>query len=130
MMSGNDLVHVRTALLVTLGILLVVILWRRFRQRVLDREMPAPLHAELVDIELAYHPARLNVVIHMPEEQDMEMTLLDAVHRPIHRWPAERLCAGRHRAQRALPDLPDGPYHLELATSTQRTVRQFRLQQE
>lgn len=129
MMSGNDLLNVRTALLITLSILLVVILWRRFRQRVVANDMPAPLHAELLDLELAYHPARLHVHLSMPVDQDISTALLDVDHKTIHRWPSERLSAGQHRKERVLPELADGPYYLELSTDTQRTIRQFRLAQ-
>lgn len=128
-MSEKDLLNVRTALLITLSVLVVVILWRRFRQRVVANDMPAPLHAELLGIELAYHPARLHVHLKMPSQQEIRTALLDAEHRAMHHWPQETLKAGEHRTERALPTLPDGLYHLEMSTATQRTVRQFRLQQ-
>ena len=44
-----DLDLLRNALLITLSILVLVLLFRRFRQRVLLRDMPAPRHAELLD---------------------------------------------------------------------------------
>ncbi len=128
-MNEKDLLNVRTALLITLSVLVVVILWRRFRQRVLANDMPAPLHAELLGIELAYHPARLHVHLKMPDQQEIRTALLDAEHREMHHWPQEVLKAGEHRTERTLPTLPDGLYHLEMSTATQRTVRQFRLQQ-
>lgn len=128
-MSEKDLLNVRTALLITLSVLLVAILWRRFRQRVLANDMPAALHAELLGVELAYHPARLHVHLKVPGPQEIRTALLDAEHRVLHHWPHDVLPEGSHRVERDLPLLADGVYHLEISTTTQRTVRQFRLQQ-
>ena len=129
MIGENDLLNIRTALLITLSILLVVILWRRFRQRVLANDMPAPLHAELLGIQLAYHPARLRVDLKVPREQLIQTRLLDQAHAPFHTWNEERVKTGTHTLERDLPSMADGVYFLEMATATQRTVRQFRLQQ-
>ena len=129
MISENDLLHVRTALLITLSILLVAVLWKRLRLHVLHRDMPAPLHAEVLRIELAYHPARLLVRLKIPSDQVVCTRLLDQAHAPLHRWADEKLPTGDHDLLRPLPALTDGVYFLEMATSTQRTVRQFRLQQ-
>ena len=129
MIGEKELLNVRTALLITLSVLLVVILWRRFRQRVLAKDMPAPLHAELTGIELAYHPARLIVRLKVPDEQTIRTRLLDTEHQGFHEWAQERLSRGEHELERPLPRLADGPYFLEMSTATQRTIRQFRLQQ-
>lgn len=128
-MSEKDILNVRTALLVTLSVLLLVILWRRFRQRVLAEDMPAPLHAELLGIQLAYHPARLFVELKLPSDQVIHTKLLDSAHGTVHAWNEERVSTGTRTLERALPALADGTYYLEMSTSTQRTVRQFRLQQ-
>ncbi|MBX2971660.1 MAG: hypothetical protein KF797_01020 [Flavobacteriales bacterium] len=128
-MSEKDLLNIRTALIVTLSALLLLILWRRLRQYILTKDMPAPLHAELLGLELAYHPARLRVVVKVPGEQVIHTRLLDQAHAPFHTWDEERLQRGEHILERALPPLADGTYFLEMATTTQRTVRQFRLQQ-
>lgn len=128
-MDAPDLLNLRTALLITLSILLVVVLWRRFRSHVLANDVPAPVHAELVRLEVAYHPSRLHVVLSMPSEQRVTTGLLDQGHQSIHSWNDKRLLPGEHTLELPLPMLVDGAYFLELTTSTQRTVRQFRLQQ-
>jgi hypothetical protein len=43
--------------------------------------------------------------------------------------PTFHLVAGNHALEQELPELSDGVYYLELTSATQRTVRQFRLQQ-
>jgi hypothetical protein len=128
MMDHPDLLNLRTALLITLSILLVAVLWRKFRLRVLANDMPAPLHAELLALELVYHPARLHVVIHVPEPQTIGTAVLDHAHRSLHQWNDLRLVPGEHSMELTLPDLSDGTYFLALTTATQRTERQFRLQ--
>lgn len=127
-MDAPDLLNLRTALLITLSILLVVVLWRRFRSHVLANDVPALLHAELVRLEVAYHPPRLHVVLNVPNEQSLTTGLLDHEHRPIHAWQSKKLAPGMHTMELALPFLADGAYFLEMTTATQRTVRQFRLQ--
>ena len=128
MMSDPDLLNLRTALLITLSILLVALLWRNFRLRVLANDMPATLHAELIALEVMYHPARLHVVIHVPEPQLIGTAALNDTHEPIHQWNDQRLERGDHTMQLVLPELPDGTFFLALTTATQRTERQFRLQ--
>jgi len=128
-MSEKDLLNVRTALIVSLSVLVLLILWRRLRQHILAKDMPAPLHAELLALDLAYHPARLLVRLKVPGEQLISTRLLDHAHAPMHAWEDVHLAVGDHELERALPSLADGTYFLEMATSTQRTVRQFRLQQ-
>ncbi|MBK8227206.1 MAG: hypothetical protein IPK70_08515 [Flavobacteriales bacterium] len=123
-----ELVTLRTALLITLSILLVVVLWQRFRRKVLASDLPAPLHAELRSLEVAYHPQRLFAELHLPEAQLLRTALSDDKHQPLHRWPDESAPSGNRRIERALPDLAAGTYHFELLTATQRTVRRFRLQ--
>jgi hypothetical protein len=47
----------------------------------------------------------------------------------LHTWDEQHLASGAHTVERWLPVMTDGPYFLEMYTATQRTVRQFRLQQ-
>lgn len=122
-----DITNIRSALLISLSIFLVVILWRRFRQRVVARDLPALSHLELLQLQVAYHPARLSVEVSVPSPQTLQSHLLDAQHRLMHSFHAEELRRGKHWVSYELPSMADGTYHLQLDTGTQRTVRQFRL---
>ena len=128
-MSEKDLLNIRTALIVSLSVLALLIMWRRLRQHILTKDMPAPLHAELLGLQLAYHPARLRVDLKVPGDQLIRTRLLDQAHASLHAWDDERVQRGEHTLERVLPSLTDGVYFLEMATDTQRTLRQFRLQQ-
>lgn len=128
-MSEKDLLNVRTALIISLSAMVLLILWRRLRQYILSKDMPAPLHAELLGLQLAYHPARLRVELKVPGDQRIRTRLLDQAHAPVHGWEDVFLPCGEHVVERTLPTLTDGVYFLEMATETQRTLRQFRLQQ-
>jgi len=128
-MDASDLLTLRTALLITLSILLVALLWRRFKRNVVANDMPAPLHAELLALDVAYHPSRLIVVLQMPSEQTIGTSLLNSQHTLVDSWDERTFKQGRQVFEQPLPDLVDGAYFLELSTATQRTVRQFRLQQ-
>lgn len=123
-----DLVTLRTALLISLSVVLILVLFQRFRRKVMATELPAPMHAELLALEVAYHPARLLAEVRLPDDQVLKTRLHDADHRPVHAWPDERALGGHLHLERALPDLAPGTYHFELATATQRTVRRIRLQ--
>ena len=123
-----ELETVRTALLITLSILFLVLVFRWYRDKVRANELPAPSHAELIALEVAYHPARLHVHLHMHAGRKLGTVLLDGSHQVIHRWDEEVVNAGDHHLLRQLPELRAGTYYLEVATSTQRIVRQFRLQ--
>ena len=48
-MSEKDLLNIRTALIISLSAMVLLILWRRLRQYILTKDMPAPLHAELLE---------------------------------------------------------------------------------
>ncbi len=124
-----DLITLRTVLLISLSLLLVLVLFRRFKRNVMARDLPALAHAELLRIEVAYHPARLRVQVNMPNAQVLQTAISGADHAPLHAWPDEKRGPGTLELERVLPALADGTYHFELSTSTQRTVRQFRLQQ-
>lgn len=123
-----DIENIRTALLVTLSVLLVLVLFQRFRRRVLANDLPAPLHAELISLKVAYHPARLLVTVHVPQPQRLATALVHADGLPLHPWPDQSVFAGTHHLERPLPELEPGSYHFELRTATQRTVRRFRHQ--
>lgn len=124
-----DLITLRTTLVISLSVLVLLMAWRLFKRRVMARDLPVVSHAELLALEVAYHPARLRVRISMPGKEEIRSALFDAHHLPVRTWPPEERGVGKHVFERDLPDLPDGLYHFELSTATQRTVRQFRLQQ-
>ncbi|MEZ4740162.1 MAG: hypothetical protein R2818_12615 [Flavobacteriales bacterium] len=128
-METPDLITLRTALLITLSILLVLVLLRRFRKQVLATDVPAPAHAELRALTVAYHPTRLELFLNVPLDQTIGTGVLDGQHRVIHQWNDRALKSGLHQLDLDLPLLEDGNYFLEMTTSTQRTMRQFRLQQ-
>jgi hypothetical protein len=124
-----DLVTLRTALLITLSILLVVVAFRRFRHSVLRKDVPAINHAELLLLEVEYHPNRLRVLMHMPQNERLHMALLDPKYEPLHTWADSTLAQGQHELALMLPALDDGLFYFEVRSATQRTVRGFRLQQ-
>jgi len=124
-----DLVTLRTALLITLSILLVVVAFRRFRYSVLRKDVPAINHAELLLLEVEYHPNRLRVLMGMPDDELLHMALLDQQYAPLHTWSDATLARGQHDLALMLPALEDGLFYFEVRSTTQRTVRGFRLQQ-
>ena len=123
-----DLITLRTALLITLSILLLIVMWQRFRRSVMAKDLPAPQHAELIKLEVAYHPVRLIAEVHLPSPQRITTSLADERHRRIASWAEETLGAGMHRIERSLPELAEGIFYFEVATATQRTLRRFRHQ--
>jgi hypothetical protein len=126
----QDLIeNLRLTLLISLVLLLVAVLWRRFKRKVIAEDLPAPQHAELTDLQVAYHPARLRVEVSMPSRQELHPGLVDRDHNPLHGWSKVILAPGTHVIELELPVLADGEHFFQLATSTQRTVRVFRLQQ-
>ncbi len=129
-MTDLDLVTLRTALLITLTILLLVVGFRRFRRSILLKDVPAINHAELLSLDVQYHPSRLRFLIQMPQSELLQMTLLDIGHVPFHTYQDEHLPNGTHELHRELPELSDGFYFFEIRSATQRTVRGFRLQQQ
>ena len=129
MMFDVDLLTLRTALLITLSILLVLVMAKKFKRNVLAKDMPAPLHAELTKLTMAYHPVRLIAVVQVPSAQSIALDLLDSEHRAVQTLGSFSLQRGEHIQELSLPTLQDGTYFLAMSTATQRTVRQFRLQQ-
>ncbi|MCB0793155.1 MAG: hypothetical protein KDB88_00330 [Flavobacteriales bacterium] len=124
-----DLQALRTALVITLTILLVIILFRRFRDRVMKKDRPAASHVELLALTVAYHPARLCIDISLPRAQQVHGRLLDLEHHELHRWEPVEMAPGGHVLELALVDVRDGAYYFEMSTSSQRTLRRFRLEQ-
>lgn len=126
----NMIENVRLTLLVSLALLAVGLLLRRFKRNVLARDLPAPLHAELIGLHVTYHPTRLRVEVLVPLGQELHAHLVDRVHAPLHAWPSRTFAPGEHTFELPLPDLMDGEHFFQLSTATQRTVRLFRLQQQ
>lgn len=117
--------RLRLTLLISLSLLALVLLWRRFRQRVMARDLPAPAHAELISLQVSYHPPRLRAEVMLPGAQEILPAMLDAAHRCTHRWPPQILEGGLRVLELPLDGQPDGEHFFELATHTQRTVRRF-----
>jgi hypothetical protein len=124
----DQLDDIRITLLISLSLLLVGVLYKRFKRKVMARDLPAPLHAELTGLQVEYHPARLRVEVSMPGRQELLPRLVTRDHKPVHAWSSLTLGAGDHAFELALPALEPGDHFFELATATQRTVRLFRLQ--
>lgn len=121
----DQLTLIRTVLLITLSILLLAILFRRFRERVRLRELPVVRHAELNKIQVAYHPTRLRITVTVPEQQEISPVMKDAQHRALHTWRSIHLPKGTHAVELDLLPEWEGDFFLELDTGTQRTERRF-----
>ncbi|MFT3885588.1 MAG: hypothetical protein QM724_09200 [Flavobacteriales bacterium] len=121
--------NIRIALLISLSILLVAVLYKRFKQYVMVRDLPAPLHAELVRVEVMYHPTRLRVELIAPKDQEVMPAVLSETHAPVHGWPSRLVAQGQQVLELELPGRTDGVYFFELATESQRTERKFILRQ-
>lgn len=119
----------RTALLITLSILVVVIAVRRLKQYLRQHHMPIPQHVRLLDVQVMYHPERLHVRVKMPRETEVRTTLLSSVHEPLKRWPSGTVPEGEHVLELPLEAGREGVYYLEIATDTQRTERRFTVRQ-
>lgn len=124
-----DLITLRNVLLISLSLLVLILLYQRFRRRAVIEGLPAVQHAELLELEVAYHPARLRVRIAISMKETLRTVLLDQDYEQLHTWADESCEPGTQELERLLPALADGLYHLEMGTTTQRTIRQFRLQQ-
>jgi hypothetical protein len=119
--------NVRLALLITLSILLLAVLYRRFKLNALTKHMPTPQHAELLALSVSYHPTRLRVEIAVPAEQSILPVLLKADHTPLHTWTPILLSTGAHTVELDLAPDWEGEHYFQLGTDTQRTVRKFRI---
>lgn len=115
----------RTALLITLCLLVLIILYKRFKRYWYKHQMPVPRHLELQTLEVAYHPAMLRVALSVPAEVELYPALLAANHERLHAWPAQRLGPGEHVLELTLESGLAGTYVFEVATNTQRTERRF-----
>ncbi len=121
------LANIRLTLLISLTILVLVLLFRWFKRRVLLHDLPTPLHAELVSVEVMYHPSVLRVEVKMPRKEELFPAMLSNVHAPLHSWSAVVVDEGRHVLELPLEAHEEGNYYFELATSSQRTERRFSL---
>ncbi len=119
--------HLRIALLLSLSLLFLAMVWRRFKRKSMEAERPVPLHAELLAIQVEYHPERLRVEVSLPADEELRPAMLDLQHRTLKQWASGTKERGRHVLELPLDPAPDGEYYFELATSSQRTVRKFRL---
>jgi len=124
-----SLENLRIVLTITLSILLLVVLFRRFRNKVVSEELPIAGHAELRGLQVAYHPQRLLVQVRLHAPRRIAFCLLDEAHRPLRDWDARDLPAGDGALELALDGEAEGTYHLQRSTGTQRIIRRFRLSQ-
>ena len=120
--------HLRIALLISLSLLFIAMVWRRFKLKTMRDELPVPLHAELLALHVEYHPVRLRAEVSLPLAEELRPAMLDAMHGQVQAWGGQRKGPGTHVLELPIGDVPDGEYYFELATSSQRTVRKFRLQ--
>jgi hypothetical protein len=117
--------NLRTTLLITLSILVVVILARRYKQYVQRKHGPAPRHFELVAVEVMYHPVQLRVQVSMPAAGEIAPALLSEHHAPVHAWDPVRVQQGEQVLELPLAESADGVFYLELVSATQRMERRF-----
>ncbi len=119
--------NLRLTLLITLTILFVAMLWKRFKQRTVANDLPVRSHAEVISMHVLYHPERLRVQVKVPSMQELIPAVLDDHHEQQFAWPSVRADKGSHVLELPLNDVKDGEHFFELGTDTQRTVRRFRL---
>lgn len=117
--------NIRITLIVTLSILVVVMLVRRFLHYVKRYHTPVPQQMELLAIEVAYHPLTLRVQVSVPLDEELFLAMLSELHAPHSSWPSVRLTKGDHILELPMNDDVDGIYFLELTSPTQRTERRF-----
>ncbi len=117
----------RLTLLISLSILVVVMLWRRLKRKVIAHDLPAPSHAELIGLRVAYHPERLRVEVSMPAKEELRPSMLNMAYEELHTWPALNMGKGTHVFELVLNGHADGEYYFQLATSSQLTVRKFKV---
>lgn len=117
----------RTTLLISLSLLAVYLLARRFKQMVLAKDLPVVLHAELLALQVMYHPDRLRIEVKVPRTEALFPAMLSHDHTRIMSWPSTGPLQGTHTLELALDQHPAGDYYLELGTGSQRTVRKFTL---
>ncbi|MBP8823335.1 MAG: hypothetical protein KBH07_06805 [Flavobacteriales bacterium] len=119
----------RTALLITLSILVVFLLVQRFKKHWRQHHMPIPRHMELLALEVVYHPTLLRITMAVPAPGELFPALLSAGHERLHAWPPVQLDKGEHVLELALDPGLDGAFFFEISTGTQRTERRFLVRQ-
>ncbi|MBZ0206029.1 MAG: hypothetical protein K8H89_06865 [Flavobacteriales bacterium] len=119
----------RTTLIITLSILVVVILVRRFKRYIHLHHMPVPQQVKLEEVEVMYHPPLLRVQVSMPQPEEVFPAMLSEAHAPLLAWPAVVMEKGVQVLELPLPAEAEGCYFFEIATSTQRTERRFMVRQ-
>lgn len=117
--------NIRTTLIVTLSILVVIMAVRRFKRYIKMHHMPVPQHVELVAVEVMYHPPKLRVQVTMPAAEEVFPAMLSQEHAPLSSWPAVQVAKGDHVFELPLQADAEGIYFFEIATSSQRTERRF-----
>lgn len=121
--------ELRTTLLITLGILVVVIAFRRFKQYIRLKHLPVPQHVRLESIEVAYHPERLRVRLELSMGTEVFAAMLASDHMPLKQWPPVQVPKGTQWLELPLEPGQQGVFFLEVATGTQRTERRFIVRQ-
>ena len=116
---------IRLTLLISLTVLVIVLLFKWFKRRVMMHDLPTPIHAELVSVEVMYHPLMLRVEVSMPKKEELFPAMLTDAHQPLHNWPVLAVEQGSHTLELPLGPTVSGTYYLELATASQRTERRF-----
>jgi hypothetical protein len=119
--------NIRITLLISLGILLLVLLFRRFKRKTLAHDLPAAQHMELLTLEVMYHPTRLRAEVSVPRPQEFTFAMLDLHHVPLHEWPAQRVLQKHAVLELPVEGQADGDYYFQLSTNDQRTIRRFTL---
>jgi len=115
----------RTTLIITLSILVVVILVRRYKRHIHLHHMPVPQQVKLVAVEVMYHPPMLRVQVSMPQPEEVFPAMLSEAHAPLLKWPAVVVEKGVQVLELPLQADAEGCFFFEIATSTQRTERRF-----
>lgn len=119
--------QLRVALLISLSLLFAAMVWRRFKRHAMQAERPVMSHAELLSLQVEYHPARLRVEVQLPATEELRSAMLDLDSRLLQSWSADRKERGTHVLELPIGSAADGEDYFELATSSQRTIRKFRL---
>ena len=78
---------IRLTLLISLTVLVIVLLFKWFKRRVMMHDLPTPIHAELVSVEVMYHPLMLRVEVSMPKKEELFPAMLTDAHQPLHNCP-------------------------------------------
>lgn len=120
-----DLSTLRWVLLVSLSITLLFVWYRRFRISTLAKEVPVVKHAELTQLDVAYHPERLRLSMTVPRSQEMHAAVLDEGWNEVKRFQACLLEEGRPEWVLEIDDLAPGRYFIRLTSSGQSTERMF-----